>query len=126
MLLLELSRAQKCCFYIPILFCFYFSFLKIFPLEIQSWAKMLTLLVSLSHQDQEKEADPPHHNSPSTVKDKVLIDSCICILIMVDLPNDTFSLSGMTQSQEPPYMLFKQASNTMALETLKITFDEFG
>lgn len=32
----------------------------------------------------------------------------------------------MTQSQEPLYMLFKQASNTMALEALKITFDEFG
>lgn len=61
MFLLELSRAEKCCFHIPILFCFYFSFLIFFffPLEIQSWAKMFSLLETPSHQQQEQEPEPP-------------------------------------------------------------------
>ena len=45
---------------------------------------------------------------------------------MINLPNVGFGLTEMTQTQELLYMIFKEASNTIILEALKIPmFDEF-
>lgn len=45
---------------------------------------------------------------------------------MMNLPSAVFHLSEMPEAQELLYMIFKEASNTIILEALKIpTFDEF-
>lgn len=123
MLLLELSRVQKCCFHIPILFCFYFSFLKFFPLEIRSWAK---------------NAQPARNCEPSRTEVRTWPSSLPEALVSYmagrqlqassdkDEPAQSWFRSEMTQARELLYMIFKEARDAIILEVLKIpTLEQF-